>query len=133
MAVLKNTEKKRSLLIPDVEDGPRSRSQKHGQQELPHVQGQGRQQRVLGCDSAGAAERSYTTSEVRDGSLEELPSARGQGRRPRGATPRPRSGGCAGARGLRGATPHSRSGGVGVRRYLSSEVRSSGFTLLELP
>ena len=46
---------------------------------------------------------------------EELPDARGQGRRPRGATPRPQSGGCAGAGGPRGATPHSRSGGVVVR------------------
>ena len=131
--MLKNTEKKRSLLTPDVEDGPCSRSQKHGQQELPHVQGQGRQQRVLGCDSAGAAERSYTTSEVRDGSLEELPSARGQGRQPRGATPRPRSGGCGGTGGPIGATPRSMSGGVAVRRWPSSKVRSSSCTLLEQP
>ena len=32
--------------------------------------------------------------------------------RPRGSTPHPRSGGCAGAGGLRGATPCSRSGGA---------------------
>ena len=59
---------------------------------------------------------------------------RGQGRRLRGATPRPRSGGCAGgAGGPRGATPRSRSGGAAVRRYPSSKVRSSGCALLEQP
>ena len=50
----------------------------------------------------------------------------------RGATLRPRSGGCTGAGGPR-ATPHSRSGGVAVRRYLLSKVRSSDCTLLEQP
>ena len=45
-----------------------------------------------GCDGAGAAERSYPTSEVRGGGREEVPHARGQGQRPGGATPRPRSG-----------------------------------------
>ena len=34
-------------------------------------------------------------SEVRGGGQEELPHVRGQGRRPGGASPRPRSGGCA--------------------------------------
>ena len=66
--------------------------------------------------------------------------------RPRGATPRPRSGveagrsnptpkggGCVGAGGPRGAIPHSRSGGAAVRRYPSSKVRSGGCALLELP
>ena len=43
----------------------------------------------------------------------------------RGATPSPRSGGCAGAGGPRGAIPRSRSGGAVVRRYPSSKVRSS--------
>ena len=50
---------------------------------------------------------------------------------PRGATARPRSGSCLGARGPREATPRSRSGGLMVRRYPSSKVRSSGCTLLE--
>ena len=49
------------------------------------------------------------------------------------ATPRPRSGGCAGAGGPRRATPRSRSGGAAVRRYPLSKVRSSGCTLLEQP
>ena len=62
------------------------------------------------------AETSYHTPEVR-----------------RGATPHPRSGGCAGKGGPRGATPCSRSGGVAVRRYPSSKVRSSGCALLEQP
>ena len=47
---------------------------------------------------------------------EELPHIRGQGQRPKGATPHPRSSGCAGTGGLRGATPHSRSGEVAMRR-----------------
>ena len=66
------------------------------QEELPHVRAQRRQPRVPGCDHTGAVERSYPTSEVRGGGREELPAARGQGRWPAGATPRPRSGGCAG-------------------------------------
>ena len=39
----------------------------------------------------------------------------------KGATPRPRSGGCSGTGGPRGATPHSRSGVM-----TSSKVRNSG-------
>ena len=42
-----------------------------GQEELPHVQGQGQQPRVPGCDGAGTAERSYPASEVRGGGQEE--------------------------------------------------------------
>ena len=59
--------------------------------------------------------------------------ARGQGRWPGGATPPPRSGGCAGAGRPRGAIPRSRSGGAAVRRYPLSKVRSSSCTLLEQP
>ena len=50
-----------------------------------------------------AAERSYCTPEVRGGSQDELPDTHGQGPRLRGATPCPRSSGCAGAGGPRGA------------------------------
>ena len=75
-----------------------------GQEELPHVRGQGWQLRVPGCDSPGAAERSYPTSEVRGRSREDtLP----KGWWPRGATSRPRSGAAAG------------------RSYRRSEVRGS--------
>ena len=35
-----------------------------GQEEIPHVQGQGQWPRVPGCDGAGMAERSYPTSKV---------------------------------------------------------------------
>ena len=42
----------------------------------------------------------YRFLKVRGGSREELPHIRGQGRRPGGATPRPRSSGCAGTGGL---------------------------------
>ena len=64
---------------------------------------------------------------------EELPHVRGQGRRPGGVTPHPRSGGCTGAGGPRGAILCSRSGGEVVRRYPSSKVRSTGCALLEQP
>ena len=62
-----------------------------GQEELPHVRGQGQWPRVPGCDGAGTAKRSYPASVVRGGSQEELLSIRCQRRRPRGATPCPRS------------------------------------------
>ena len=86
--------------------------------------------RVSGCDRAGVGERSYPMSEFRGSGQKELPHAQGQGQRPRGATPRPKSGGCAGAGGPREATPHSRSGGAALRRYHSSKVRSSSCALL---
>ena len=35
-----------------------------GQEELPHIQGQGQRQRVPDCDGAGTAERSYPASKV---------------------------------------------------------------------
>ena len=47
------------------------------QEELPHVRGQGQCLRMPGCDSAGAAKRSYPTSEVRGGGREELPHVQG--------------------------------------------------------
>ena len=83
--------------------------------------------------SGAVAGRSYPTSEVRGGGREELPHAGGQGQQLRGATPRPRSSGFAGAGGPRGATPHSRSGGAAVRKYPLSKVRSSDCALLEQP
>ena len=82
--------------------------------------------------STSAAKRSYPVPEARGSGGEELPNARGRGLQPRGATPRPRSGG-SGAGGPKGATPCSRSGGAAVRSYPSSKVRSSGCTLLEQP
>ena len=71
------------------------------------------------------AGRSYPTPEARGGGREELPCIRGQGRRPGGATLRPRSGAAAG-----GATPRPRSG-VTERSYTTSEVRGGGWE--ELP
>ena len=55
------------------------RHSKHGQEELPHVRGQGQRRRVPDCDGAGKAERSYPASEVSGGSREELPRVLGQG------------------------------------------------------
>ena len=46
-------------------------------EELPHIRGQGRGPRVPGCNSAGAAERNYPTSEARGGGWEELPHVQG--------------------------------------------------------
>ena len=108
-------------------------SQKRGREELPHIRRQGQQPRVPGCNSAGMAKMSYPASKVRGGGQEELPHAQGQGQWPKGATPCPRSGGCAGAGGPKGATPRSRSGGASVRRYPLSKVRSSSCALLEQP
>ena len=44
-------------------------------EELPRVRGRRQQPRVPDCDSAGTAERSYPTSEVREGGWEEIPHA----------------------------------------------------------
>ena len=105
-----------------------------GQEELPHIRGQGQWPRVPGYDSAGKAESSYPsprsgvvagwsypTSEVRGGCQEKLPCVRGQGWRPRGATE---------VRGqgpwLGGATPRPRSGAAAERRYPASEVWGRG-------
>ena len=44
---------------------------------VTHVQGQGRQPRVPGCHSAGAAKRSYPTCEVKGGGREEQPHNQG--------------------------------------------------------
>ena len=95
------------------------------QEELPHIQGQGR--------SGAAAEWSYPASKVRGRGREDLPHTWGQGPQPGGATPPPSSGSWAGAEGPRGTIPRSRSEGAAVRRYFSSKVRSSGRTLLEQP
>ena len=66
---------KRSYPLPKVRGS--------GQEELPHVRGQGRRPRMPGCDGTGVPERSYPTAEVRGSGQEELPHVRGQGRRPR--------------------------------------------------
>ena len=58
-----------------AEDGRNPCPKGGGQQELPHVRDQGQQQRVPDCGSAGTAESSYPTSEVRGHSREEIPHA----------------------------------------------------------
>ena len=98
-----------------------------------------------GCDSTGAAERSYPPPEARGSSQEELPHAQGQGQWPGGATPCPRNGGCAGTGELKGATPtfkvrrgsgeeiplvqskeqRLRFAGAAVKRYPTSKVRET--------
>ena len=53
------------------------------------------------------------------------------GRRPGGATPRPRGGGCVNPVGPRGVISCWRSGGAAGRRYPSSKVKSSSCALME--
>ena len=99
---------------------------------MPGFDGTGVAERSYPTSGVGVAARSYPTPEARV-AAGMLPHIQGQGLWQRGATPRPRSGGCTDAGGLRGATPYSRSGGAAVRRYPSSKVRSSGCALLEQP
>ena len=48
-----------------------------GQEELPHVRGQGQQLRVPDCDGTGTAEKSYLTSKVRGSGWEDQPHVQG--------------------------------------------------------
>ena len=50
-----------------------------GQEELPHVRGQGQWPRVPGCDGAGTAERSYPVSEVKGGDERSYPASKVRG------------------------------------------------------
>ena len=77
---------------------------KRGQEEPPHVRGQGQKPGGLHARSA-ADKRSYPTSEVR-----------GRGREYQTAMAQEQ---------LRGATPPPRSGWVAERRYPASEIRGS--------
>ena len=79
---------------------------KRGREELPHVRGQGQKPGGPHARRA-AAKRSYPTSEVR-GSSRECQAATVQ-KRPRGATPHPRSEAAAG------------------RSYPASEARGGGW------
>ena len=94
------------------------RAKAHGREEPPHVRGQGHK---LGGPHARrvTAKRSYPASEVR-GSGRQYQTAMVQ-ERPRGATPRPRSGGAAERR-----YPASEVRGCDERSYPTSEVRGSG-------
>ena len=68
-----------------------------GQEELPHVRGQGQWPRVPGYDGAGTAEKSYLVSEVRATAERSYPASevRGHGREelPHAPTPKARGGG----------------------------------------
>ena len=50
-----------------------------GQEELPHVRGQGQRPRVPDCNGVGTAERSYPASEARGGEREEQPTPKSRG------------------------------------------------------
>ena len=75
-----------------VAESTRLRWRRDGREEPPHVRGQGQKPGGLQARRA-AAKRSYPMSEVR-GSGREYQTVMAQ-ERPRGATPRPRSGGAA--------------------------------------
>ena len=76
-------------------------------------------------------------SEVRGGGQEELPHVRGQGRRPGGASPRPRSGGCARSKfKIRRSSSEEiplvqcreqrlRFAGAAMKRYPTSKIRET--------
>ena len=92
-----------------------------GQEELPHVRGQGQQRRVPDCDGAGTAERSYPASEVRRGGREEIPSLRvrggGQEELPHAPTPKARGGGRE-----EQPTPEARGGGQEDQPHVQGAV-----------
>ena len=56
-----------------VAETARLQLHRKGQEELPHVRGQGQWPRLPGCNCIGTAKRSYPMSEVKGGSREELP------------------------------------------------------------
>ena len=87
---------------------------KHGWEELPHVQGQGQKPGGPHVRRA-AAKRSYPTSEVR-GSGRECQGVMAQ-KRPRGATPPPRSGSAA-----ERSYPRLRPGAAAGRSHPASEL-----------
>ena len=107
------------------------RALKRGQEELPHIRGQGqkpgrpyaegRQPRgVTPRPRSGAVAQSARLRQRRNG-REQLPHVRGQGRRVGGATPRRRPGGAAERR-----SPESKVRGGDERSYPMSEVRGGG-------
>ena len=93
---------------------------KRGREELPHVRGQGLPPRVPGCDSAGAAKRSYPPPEARGSGWKEQSHIQGEVAAWAQET-------------LEDLFQVQGQEGVVVRRYPSSKVRSSGCDLLEQP
>ena len=79
--------------------------------------------KLAGCNrlQRNVAERSYPSHKVRGSDREELPRFQGQGRWPRGATQRRRSG-----EAPRGATPRRRSREAADRSYHTPEVGGGG-------
>ena len=100
----------------------RQTSQKRGQEELPHVQGQGwRPRGATQCLRSGAAaERSYPTSEARGGGREELPHIQGQGQRLR--VP-----GCDGTGAAERSYPRSEVRGVGREELPTAQGQEVGW------
>ena len=84
-----------------------------GPEELPHVQGQGQRPRVPGCDSAGAAKRSFPESKVRGCGWEELPP------------PEARGGGSEKIPLVQGKSPRLHFTGAAMKRYPTSKVRET--------
>ena len=111
----------------------RQTAQKRGQEELPLTQGQGQRPRVPGCDSPGAAERSYPTPKVGAVAKSSYPT-------PKVGAAADRSNPTFKEQRLRRAQEGREEllhiqgqEGWPVRRYPSSKVRSSSCALLERP
>ena len=92
--------------------------QKRGQEELPHVRGQGLWLRVPGCDGARAAERSNPTSK-------EL-WLRGHRRADRSHSMfKVRRGGCEEIPLIQGKAQRLHFAGAAMKRYPTSKVRET--------
>ena len=94
-------------------------AQKRGCEELPLVQGPGGD-RERQAATAQERPRGATPRPRSGAAARRTTTPRRSGAAARRAAPPPRSGGCACAGGLRGAAPRSRSGGAAVRGYPSS-------------
>ena len=104
-----------------------------GQEELPHVQSQGQRPRVPDCNGTGTAKRSYTASEVRCGSLEEIPhvpspkpGATDRRSYPTPLSPRPRA-----VAGRRNRTTEARGGGWEDQPHVQGAVAAQAQEGLE--
>ena len=93
-------------------------------QECQAPTAQERPRRATQVRGQGQLAGSYPMSEVRGGGREELPGEHGQGRQPRGATPRPHARGRERQQG--GATLSPRPGAVAGRTNPTPEARGSG-------
>ena len=96
------------LYGPSLQAHVTSKVRGGGQEELPHVRGQGQRPRIPDCDGAGTAERRYPASEARGGDERSYPTSevRGGGREEIPHAPKPEAKGSGGEE-----QPHDRGQG----------------------